>query len=341
MSGLLLPALGLALDWLVGEPRRWHPLIGFGRLAAALERRLNPAAPGGRTVTSPLFEKEGIGENLLVDKSPLPPLIQRGGLALPGGFAGIVALLLVVAPFVAAVAIASNLPYVGAPVELLALCFALGLASLSAHARAVCRPLRSGDVAAARRAVAMLVSRDTAQMNDTQLAAATVESVLENGNDAVFGVLFWFLLAGAPGAVLYRLVNTLDAMWGYRTPRYRDFGRAAARLDDALNLIPARLTALSYAVAGRFHPALDCWRLQAPAWDSPNAGPVMAAGAGALGLRLGGGACYHGQWRERPVLGQGRAPAAEDITRALGLVCRAVAVWLLGAALLWGVLWLV
>jgi adenosylcobinamide-phosphate synthase len=176
--------------------------------------------------------------------------------------------------------------------------------------------------------VGEIVSRDTAGMQRQDVARAGVESVLENGNDAVFGALFWFALAGAPGALLYRLANTLDAMWGYRTPRYRCFGWAAARLDDALNFIPARLTALTYALLGNARAALRCWRQQAPAWDSPNAGPVMASGAGSLTVLLGGAANYHGVTEARPPLGAGNAPDAEDIARAIGLVQRGVWLWL-------------
>ncbi len=117
-------------------------------------------------------------------------------------------------------------------------------------------------------------------------------------------------------------------MWGYRTPRYLYFGWAAARCDDLLNLIPARLTALTYALAGDFRAALRCWRGQGVLWDSPNAGPVMAAGAGALQLRLGGGAFYHGQWRMRPELGEGAEPQATDISRALRLVRRSLLIWM-------------
>ena len=160
------------------------------------------------------------------------------------------------------------------------------------------------------------------------MSRATVESVLENGNDAVFGALFWFVVAGAAGVLTYRLVNTLDAMWGYKTPRYLSFGWAAARLDDGLNFVPARLTALSYALLGRTRSALACWRAQAPAWDSPNAGPVMASGAGALGVRLGGAAIYHGHMETRPALGQGAAPQGGDIARALRLVRHGVLLWL-------------
>src|SRR6185437_4951986 len=111
-----------------------------------------------------------------------------------------------------------------------------------------------------------------------------------------------------------------DAMWGYRTPRYLYFGWAAARFDDLLNLIPARLTALTYALAGETLAALRCWRRQGILWDSPNAGPVMAAGAGALRLRLGGGAYYDGEWCTRPELGEGAEPQRPDIARALRLV---------------------
>ncbi|MDP3038050.1 MAG: regulatory signaling modulator protein AmpE, partial [Rhodocyclaceae bacterium] len=157
---------------------------------------------------------------------------------------------------------------------------------------------------------------------------AAVESVLENGNDAVFGALFWFFVAGGAGALLFRLANTLDAMWGYRDARRVYFGWAAARIDDVLNFVPARLTALTYALLGRTRDALACWRTQAPRWSSPNAGPVMAAGAGALKVGLGGTARYHGASEERPRLGSGAAPTFVDIGRAVTLVERGQWLWL-------------
>jgi len=137
--------------------------------------------------------------------------------------------------------------------------------------------------------------------------------------------------------VLYRAANTLDAMWGYRNERFLHFGWAAARFDDVLNLIPARLTALTYILLGHTRQGWQCWRAQAPTWYSPNAGPVMAAGAGALGVLLGGAASYHGKLKQRPTLGLQQAPAAEDIARAIALVQRSLWLWV-ALALLAGLL---
>ncbi len=281
---------GVLLDRLLGEPRRWHPLVGFGRLADAAERRLRRGAPG-----------HAVGNRLR----------------------GLAAWLLVVLPCVA-LALWLSHPLV----DVLLLWLALGGKSLGAHARAVAAPLAAGDLPAAQQAVGLIVSRDTSDLDETGVATAAVESVLENGNDAVFGALFWFCVAGGAGAVLYRLANTLDAMWGYQDARRIYFGWAAARLDDLLNVIPARLTALTYALLGSTRNALACWRAQAAAWPSPNAGPVMAAGAGALKVGLGGTARYHGQDENRPALGSGAPPGAADIDRAVALVARGVWLWL-------------
>jgi adenosylcobinamide-phosphate synthase len=305
MSALLTLAAVL-LDAVLGEPRRWHPLVGFGRWVQWSERQLNPR----------------VGNH-----HPLA-LRLRGMLAVLVAVAPWV-LLLGTVTFTTSGAGSIGMRCVGYLISIVALYFALGNQSLREHALMVHLALSKGDLAEARASVGFIVSRDTGQMNDQAVAAAAVESVLENGNDAVFGALFWFLVAGAPGVLFYRLANTLDAMWGYRTPRYLYFGWAAARLDDVLNFLPARLTALTYALIGRTGSALRCWRLQARAWESPNAGPVMAAGAGALGVGLGGGAYYHGEWEERPPLGSGPPPDAASIAAALRLVRIGVVLWLL------------
>ncbi|HEX6735429.1 MAG TPA: adenosylcobinamide-phosphate synthase CbiB [Azonexus sp.] len=289
-DGAFAPALAaltaVLVDRLLGEVRRFHPLVGFGRLAAWLEHKLNH-----RTIP-----------------------------------VGLLAWLLAVGPWVA---LACWLrPLAPFAVDTVLLYFALGAQSLGEHAEAVARPLAAGHLDEARQRVGWMVSRETSALDESGVAKAGVESVLENGNDAVFGALFWFALLGGPGALLFRLANTLDAMWGYRTERYNLFGRIAARLDDALNWLPARLTALTYALLGRTKNALACWRAQAPAWDSPNAGPVMAAGAGSLGVELGGAAIYHGREEIRPPLGAGRPPQAADLGRAVALVRHGLWLWL-------------
>ena len=277
MSLALLSVLGVALDALLGEPKRWHPLVAFGRLADRLERRFNRSRADAGSDT--------------------PGLGWRSH--------GVTGWIIAVIPLTLIALLLSLLPYVGWIVQVLALYAALGLRSLGEHADPVVLALRSGDLNEARLRVGYMVSRETAELDDTAVARAATESVLENGSDAVYAALFWFAVAGAPGVVLYRLSNTLDAMWGYRNARFERFGWAAAKVDDALNYIPARLVAFTYALLGHTRLALRCWRTQAPQWDSPNAGPVMAAGAGALGVSLGGSARYHGELHERPQLGEG------------------------------------
>ena len=179
----------------------------------------------------------------------------------------------------------------------------IGWRSLLEHGHAVFVALESKNLDQAREAVSRIVSRDTSELNETDIAVAATESILENGADAIFAAIFWFLIAGVPGVICYRLANTLDAMWGYQDTRFLSFGWAAARFDDALNYFPARLTALSYALSGQTKSAFRCWLTQAKYWKSPNAGPVMASGAGAIQVSLGGKAIYHGVTHIRPLLG--------------------------------------
>jgi adenosylcobinamide-phosphate synthase len=293
MSTVGAMLFGMGLDALLGEPRRMHPLVGFGRMAQAIERGLHRDA-----------RVRGVGAWCA---AVLPAVAVTAGIAH---------------------LLATWSSWAAAAFSAVVLYLAIGHRSLGEHARAVEMPLRAGDLDTARAMVGRMVSRDTQALDAAQVAAAATESVLENGADAVFGALFWFAVLGAPGVVLYRLANTLDAMWGYRTARHERFGWAAARIDDILNYIPARLTALTYAVLGDMPHALRCWRTQAPQWDSPNAGPVMAAGAGAIRVTLGGLAPYHGVWEDRPTLGDGDAPDADAIAAALRLVRHGVWLWL-------------
>ncbi|MEB0041249.1 adenosylcobinamide-phosphate synthase CbiB [Pseudomonas sp. MH10] len=292
MSVALLSLAGVALDALLGEPKRAHPLVAFGRFADRIEQRFNSAGRGWRSH-------------------------------------GVTAWFIAVVPLTLLATALSWLPYVGWLVNIAALYCALGLRSLGEHVEPVAQALRGADLDEARHRVSYLVSRQTAELDSTEVARAATESVLENGSDAVFAALFWFLIAGVPGVVLYRLSNTLDAMWGYRNERFERFGWAAAKIDDLLNYVPARLVALTYAILGNTPLALRCWREQAPHWDSPNAGPVMAAGAGALGVELGGPAIYHGELHTRPQLGKGAPADAQSIDRGWQLVQRGVWLWLL------------
>jgi adenosylcobinamide-phosphate synthase len=299
LSHLTVPLMMLAavlLDRLLGEPRRFHPLAGFGNLARDIEKIFYGAA-----VVSPVMRR----------------------------MRGIAAVCVLLIPFVTLAVMLQRLPLFGILFSIVVLYFAIAPRSLREHAERVADAFAAGDLPDARRQVSMMVSRDTSRLDENGVARATVESVLENGNDAIFAALFWFVVVGAPGVLLYRFSNTLDAMWGYRNERYYYFGWAAARLDDVLNYIPARLTALSYALVGHTRSALQCWRQQAGAWDSPNAGPVMAAGAGALCVQLGGAAIYHGQLEQRPPLGCGIAAEAADIMRAVQLVRNTLYLWLI------------
>lgn len=294
--------LAILVDAWVGEPRRWHPLVGFGALAQGLEQRLNSGAHnvlhlclGGFAVAVLVVPVVGLVYGLLGLNPWLDGLLQAAGLY-----------------------------------------FAIAYRSLMEHVRAVYSALRQGDLNLARERSGYIVSRNMTQADAPMVRRATIESCLENGCDGVFAPLFWFLLLGAPGAIGYRLVNTLDALWGYRKPRYLYFGRAAAKLDDLVNFFPARLVALSYGVLGHFRLAMVAWRRQAPLCQSPNAGPVMAAGAGALNVLLGGAATYEQKVQMKPLLGCGGAPGDQDLRKAMALVSRTYLVWiLLGAGVLW------
>lgn len=297
MIAAILAAAALLIDAILGEPRRAHPLVAFGALATRVEQTLNRShwSSASRRAT------------------------------------GMVGLLVTVAPMAFMGWWLSQWPWTWA-VEVIVLYLALGLQSLATHGRRVATALRRGDLPAARAALGMMVSRDTAHLEADGVAAGSVESLLENGNDAVFGALFWFFVAGAPGVIVYRLVNTLDAMWGYKTPRLAAFGWSAARLDDALNWIPARLTVLTYGLAAaRPIAALRCaWR-QGGRTESPNAGIVMAAGAGALGVRLGGPGRYHGAVRWRPRFGVGARADGAIIDQAIRLIRIGALLWVLVA----------
>lgn len=302
-------AVALLLDRLLGEPHRGHPLVAFGAAAAAVEKRLNRPQRRRRR------GRGALGWSLLV----LPP----------------VALAVALHGWLAALHPAAALLFDGAVLYL-----AIGWRSMEEHVRAVSAALLEGDLAGGRRAVGRIVSRDTAAADEPALLKATLETGLENSADALFASLFWYAAAGVGGVVLHRLANTLDAMWGYRSERFAEFGWWAARADDVLNFPPAQLTALGFALAGGSPiSSWRCWRMQGWAWKSVNAGSVMASGAAALGIALGGPARYAGVDVDRITLGRGRAPEPADLARVFRLVRRTWQIWFIAVAVS-GAVWL-
>lgn len=300
MSVSIIIIIALLIDAVVGEPRRWHPLVGFGYIASKLENKLN---------------KPSANFHFL---SYLSGLIAWGLMIIP---------IVILVWFLEREQVWQ--PQFEMITGILCLTFALGTKSLMQHAIAVSKALKKPDIDLARKQIAMMVSRDTSNSDEIAINRATIESVLENGSDAIFAAIFWFIVSGAPGVVLYRLANTLDAMWGYRTERFYSFGWVAARVDDLLNWIPARLTAFSYALAGNTATAWSCWQKQAKHWHGINPGVVMASGAGALNISLGGAATYHGRNIERPKLGCDKKPQVADIDRAINLVYKSIVIWML------------
>jgi adenosylcobinamide-phosphate synthase len=292
-------ALGAAADLVLGDPRRRHPVAGFGSAATALERRTWRDSRAAGAAHALALTAAAVGSGVALDR-------RTAG-----------------RPVLRAVATAA------------ATWTVLGGTSLGRAAERMQQALEAGDLAAARAVLPSLAGRDPRGLDEEELARATVESVAENTSDAAVAPLFWGAVAGVPGLLGYRAVNTLDAMIGYRSPRYARFGWAAARLDDLANWVPARLTAaLTVACAGvgggSPRAALRVWRRDGAAHPSPNAGRCEAALAGALGLRLGGRNVYGGRAEHRPTLGHGRAPVASDIGRAVRL---SRAVWLGAASL--------
>ncbi|MET9293025.1 cobalamin biosynthesis protein [Streptomyces sp. NPDC003077] len=279
-------ALGFLGDLIAGDPRRGHPVAVFGRAAAAVERGLWRDHRGrGAVHTLVCAGTAAAGAALLVRVTrACPP---------------------------ASVALTAAATWT-----------VLGGTSLGREARAIGRALEAGDLEAARRRLPHLCGRDPQALDGPEMARAVVESVAENTSDAVVGALVWGAVAGVPGLVGFRAVNTLDAMVGHKSPKYRRFGWASARLDDVAGWPGSRLTAALAVLAGDDRAgAWRAWRRDGSRHPSPNAGPVEASFAGALGVRLGGTLAYGGRVEHRPVLNgdAGRPVEVTDIARAARL----------------------
>lgn len=280
-------ALGFVLDRALGDPHRGHPVAGFGSLATTLEQRTYAVRRSAGAVHVAVLVTSAVAIGLVAERATRRSTTAH-----------------TLATAVATWAV-------------------LGGRSLTREAATIDDQLRRGDLAAARVQVRNLVGRDTTRLGADDVARACIESLAENTSDAVVAPLLWGGLLGIPGLLGYRAVNTLDAMVGHRNDRYRRFGWAAARLDDAANWAPARVAGvLALAAAGSRDRAAAGWaaiRRDAPSHPSPNGGIVEAAFAGVLGVRLGGSNTYDGRVEDRGTLGTGRPARSEDISRAARL----------------------
>lgn len=278
---------GYVLDQLLGDPRRGHPVAAFGQVAGALESRIYADRLGRGVLFTAVLTGAGAGIAAVVEHRLAARPLSHAALTAATTWA------------------------------------VLGGRTLGREATMVHDLLASGDLPGARVRLTHLVGRDPSALDEGEVARAVVESVAENTSDAVVAPLIWGGCLGLPGLVGYRIVNTLDAMVGHHNDRYERFGKAAARLDDLVNLGPARLSALLTAVgSGRPRPTLRAWREFARRHPSPNAGQVESAFAGALGVRLGGTNVYGDRIEHRPELGTGRPPEINDISRAVRLAER-------------------
>lgn len=281
--------MGWLADRVFGDPRRGHPVAGFGTVAAALEQRVyadNRVAGAAHTTV------------LLVSLAALGVGLER--------------------------AAARRGPVATAAVTAAATYVVLGGTSLARTGDRMAGLLEAADVAGARALLPSLCGRDPAALDAAGLTRAALESVAENTSDAQVAPLWWGLVGGVPGLLVYRGANTLDAMIGHRSPRYEKFGWAAAKFDDVVNYVPARLTGLlvaacAPAVEGRPGAAVTAWHRDAARHPSPNAGVAEAAFAGALGVRLGGPTQYAHRTEIRPTLGDGRVPEVVDLARSARL----------------------
>ena len=274
--------LAVGLDLLVGDPR-WlpHPVKGIGRLAVLAEPLARKMIPWPRAA--------GIAAWLCIVGAAGAAawgLVRLAGMAHPVA-ADVVSILLIYTTVCAR--------------------------DLVGHSCEVYRALRAGDLPLARRKVGRIVGRDTAELDESGIVRADVESVAESTVDGVTAPLFYAILAGPVGAIVYRAVNTLDSMYGYRNERYLKFGWAAARMDDLANFIPARMTGPLAAVAAALlmRRPIHCLRIlvrDCRKHQSPNAGFGEAAMAGALGVQLGGVNHYHGEPLAKPTIGEPLEP---------------------------------
>jgi adenosylcobinamide-phosphate synthase len=293
-------ALAYALDLLLGDPQWFpHPVRGFGLLIRAGERWLRSFSRGPR-------QELVAGAVLTCSITSVGWILGRPG----------------------------NPTW-----QVLLTWTALAMRSLLSESHAVIRALEEGDLSSARQRLSRIVGRDTAHLNESEISRAVIETLAESACDGIVAPLFWLAAGGVSGAMAYKAINTLDSTIGHPEPPYRYFGRFAARLDDAANFVPARLTAVGIVAAAKLQKldaecAYAIWRRDGSNHASPNAGQSEAAIAGALDVRLGGASSYDGHPHYAPLLNaEARLPSVRDARAALSIVA-VVSGLAFGAALL-------
>lgn len=295
MRIILLMLGGFILDGIFGDPA-WlvHPVVIMGKAITALEKFLRKRLPN-----TP--EGERLGGRILAMALPVGTLLITGGVCW---------LFYRISPIL------------GFAIELLWCAQALAAKGLAQESTNVYRELVNGDLPASRRAVSRIVGRDTAELTSEGVTKAAVETVAENASDGVIAPLFYMMLGGAPLALVYKAINTMDSMVGYKNEKYLNFGRAAAKLDDAANYLPSRIAALlwiaSAALTGNdAKSAWRIWRRDRRKHASPNSAQTESACAGALNVQLAGPATYFGKYYDKPTIGDAvRAIEPKDILRA-------------------------
>jgi adenosylcobinamide-phosphate synthase len=292
--------LAVALDRLVPDRHGWKPFAWYRDWAESIEERFN----GGKRV-------HGVGATLIA----LAPIVA--GVALLRYVLGEIGWLL------------------GFGLDVFVLYLCLDVHRLGRSANAVAQGLETGDLAEANEQLRELTGKDAPDLNEASIARAAVEGVLRLGNALVVSPIFWFILLGPVGAVLQRLSSILDQLWGHRYERFAEFGWAAARFDDVLGWVPARITALSYALMGSFEDALHCWRQRLGVWSDINSGPLLASGFGAMHMQTCEPAPEVSEFEECPP-DLAVVPDAGHVRRVVALVWRVLLLWLAVGVLMAG-----
>jgi len=308
MNNYILIVIAIFLDLLIGDPvTPLHPVRLIGKLISKIE--------------------------ILLYHKKLPKRLS--------GFIGtLFSLTAIIAVFSINIYIAGFLPFGKEIFSILIFYSTIAIKDLAAHGIRVKKALDNNDILLAREKAGMILSRDINDLNPDKIITGTVESMSENSSDSIIAPVLWGLILGPAGALAYRVINTMDAMWGYKNERFIDFGRTAALLDDAVNFIPSRITGWLICLVSIFKPGAnpEAWKTMIKDHTntaSPNAGYPEAAMAGALGIQLGGAASYFGKIVNKPTIGDNRRePEAEDISKSIKIIAASVVLFLFVAGII-------